>query len=62
MVVYILCVDGSSGVEDSFFHERVSERESVSVMRSERETPNGHMGNCYMIFGLIISCWGTANG
>lgn len=38
MMVYILCVDGSSGSE--------LERERASAMRSERETPNGHKGNC----------------
>lgn len=37
MMVYILCVDGSSGAEKLSLV-----RMRASAMRSERETPNGH--------------------
>lgn len=45
MMVYILCVDGSSGVEELHLV-----RERATAMRSERETPNGHRGVCRLIF------------
>lgn len=45
MMVYILCVDGSSGVE-----ELQSVRERATAMQSERETPNGHRGGCRLVF------------
>lgn len=50
MMVYILCVDGSSGVEEPGLV-----RQRASAMRSERETPNGHRGYCRQVFALIRS-------
>lgn len=52
MMVYILCVDGSSGAEELHWV-----RESTSAMRSERETPNGQGGNCSVILPLIRILW-----
>lgn len=46
MMVYILCVDRSSGVEER--------KERASAMSGERETPKGISGNCSLsIFGLF---------
>lgn len=52
MMVYILCVDGSSGAEELHWV-----RETAPVMWSERETPNGHTGNCRLILTLIRIQW-----
>lgn len=54
MMVYILCVDGSSGAEELHLV-----RERASAMRSGRETPNGHRGNCMLILALIRILWRT---
>lgn len=54
MMVYILCVDGSSGAEELHLV-----RERASAMRSERETPNVHRGNCGLILALIRILWRT---
>ncbi len=54
MMVYILCVDGSSGAEKLHLV-----RERASAMQSERETPNGHRGNCRLLLALIWILWST---
>ena len=53
MMVYILCVDGSSGAEELHLV-----RERASAMRSERETPNGCRGNCRLNLALLEFCEG----
>lgn len=47
MMVYILCVDRSSGVEER--------KERDSAMSGERETPKGISGNCSYV-GFYFCC------